>query len=280
MTKAEIIQEINRKKSFLCIGLDTDINKIPPHLRIFDDPVFEFNKQIIDVTKKYTVAYKINTAFYESQGVKGWKSLEKTLNYIPNDIFKIADAKRGDIGNTADHYAKTFFETFPFDAVTLNPYMGVDTIAPFLKYKSKWVIILALTSNQGAEDFEMIQVGDRKLFEEVIEKSSQLAGDDQIMYVAGATRHECIKNIREIAPDNFLLVPGVGVQGGSLEKICEYGLNKDIGLLVNASRSVIYSSIDESFTISAEKEVINLQQDMECILTKSDIFDKKLKGKF
>ena len=266
MNKTEITREINRKKSFLCVGLDTDIDKMPAHLKNIPDSVYEFNKQIIDATKDYCVAYKINTAFYESQGVKGWVSLEKTLQYIPDGIFKIADAKRGDIGNTAAHYAKTFFETYPFDAVTLNAYMGEDTIRPFLQYKNKWAILLALTSNKGAEDFETLDVGGRKLFEDVLIKSSIWGTDEQIMYVAGATRPEEILNIRKIVPNHFLLVPGIGAQGGDLQKICEYGLNNDGGLLVNASRSIIYASKGNDFANAAAKEAEILQKEMEGLL--------------
>jgi len=268
MNKTEITRQINRKKSFLCVGLDTDIDKIPAHLKIHPEGVFEFNKQIIDATKDFTVAYKINTAFYESQGVQGWVALEKTLDYIPDDIFKIADAKRGDIGNTAEHYAKTFFETYPFDAVTLNAYMGGDTIKPFLKYKNKWAILLALTSNAGAEDFETLKVGERKLYEEVLIKSSEWGSREQIMYVVGATRPEAISDIRKIVPNHFLLVPGVGAQGGDLQKICEYGLNKDGGLLINASRSIIYASSGENFAMEAGKEAEKLQKEMEGLLAR------------
>jgi len=266
MNKNDITREINRKRSFLCVGLDTDIDKIPAHLKSHPDGVFEFNRQIIDATKDFTVAYKINTAFYESQGVKGWVSLEKTLKYIPDNIFKIADAKRGDIGNTAEHYAKTFFETYPFDAVTLNAYMGEDTIRPFLQFKNKWAILLALTSNPGAEDFEMLNVGERKLFEEVLIKSSKWGTDENTMYVAGATRPEAILNMRKIVPNHFLLVPGVGAQGGDMQKISEYGLNNAGGLLVNASRSVIYASKDGDFALAAAREAENLQKEMEKLL--------------
>ncbi|MFC2114638.1 orotidine-5'-phosphate decarboxylase, partial [Bacteroidota bacterium] len=209
MNKAQLIEEIQRKKSFLCVGLDTDLNKIPIHLKSTDDPVFEFNKAVIDATKHVTVSYKLNLAFYESLGVKGWESMEKTVNYIPDTIFKIADAKRGDIGNTSKQYAKTFFETFPFDAITVSPYMGSDSIQPFLEFKDKWVIILALTSNAGSTDFQLLKTGEDYLFEKVLKTSKTWGSDSNIMYVVGATHPESFAGIRKIIPDHFILIPGV-----------------------------------------------------------------------
>ena len=246
MTKKEIVSNIYAKHSFLCVGLDSDIDKIPRHLLGFDDPVFEFNKQIIEATREYCVAYKINTAFYESRGAKGWESLEKTVNVIPEGIFTIADAKRGDIGNTANHYARTFFETIPFDAITLSPYMGEDSIRPFLEYDNKWAILLGLTSNPGAMDFEMLQT-DRgsKVYEEVIKKCASWGTPDNMMFVTGATRPEILQEIRTIIPDHFLLVPGIGAQGGSLELTYKFRANNEVGMLVNSSRDIIFSDGSE-----------------------------------
>tara|TARA_B100000902_G_scaffold201132_1_gene191645 strand:+ start:4317 stop:5123 length:807 start_codon:yes stop_codon:yes gene_type:complete len=264
MNKRELVNQIKEKKSFLCIGLDTDIKKIPKHLLTFEDPVFEFNKRIIDETKDLCVAFKLNIAFYESNGIDGWKSLIKTIEYIPNDIFTIADAKRGDIGNTSSMYAKTFFESMDFDSITVNPYMGSDSVEPFLKFKNKWVILLALTSNIGSQDFQ--KISDRnniKLYENVIKKSSKWEGNERIMYVIGATQSQSLKEIRKIIPNHFLLVPGIGAQGGSLAEVIENGLNSEYGLLINSSRSIIYSSKDLDFASSARKAAMHIKLEME-----------------
>ncbi len=264
MNKEQLVSEIKRKQSYLCIGLDSDLAKIPRHLLDFEDPVFEFNRQIIDATKDYCVAYKPNIAFYESRGIKGWESLEKTLNYIPGNIFTIADAKRGDIGNTAEHYARTFFETFNFNSVTLSPYMGEDTVAPFLEYKNKWVIILGLTSNKGAADFQLLELKNGEpLYKQVLKNASGWGTSENVMFVAGATRPEQIKEIREIIPDHFLLVPGIGAQGGDLEKTAEFGLNNECGLLVNSSRGIIFADNSENFAEAARAEAQKLQQQMQ-----------------
>jgi orotidine-5'-phosphate decarboxylase len=253
MTRETLIGQIQSKQTYLCVGLDSDINKIPPHLLSSADPQFEFNKQIIDATLDHCVAYKINTAFYESLGVPGWQSLQRTVEYIPKTHFTIADAKRGDIGNTSSQYAKAFFETLQFDAVTVAPYMGADSVMPFLEYKNKWTILLALTSNEGAQDFEMLPAGDHHLFEEVMKKSSGWGHPGNLMYVIGATRHERIKAIRDLYPDHFFLVPGVGAQGGSLQDISRSGLNAYCGLLVNASRAVIFAASHEKFADAAKQ---------------------------
>jgi len=271
MNRKQLIDQIKAKKSFLCVGLDTDLTKIPKHLLKLDDPVFEFNKRIIDATHKYAVAYKPNIAFYEMLGPKGWESLRKTIDYIPDNIFTIADAKRGDIGNTSGYYAKTFYETYNFDSITLAPYMGVDSIKPFLN-KGKWAIILGLTSNEGALDFQQLELSNGKmLFEEVIGKSAKWGSDEDIMFVVGATRGEMIANIRNIIPNHFLLVPGVGVQGGSLEEVCSFGLNKDIGLLVNSSRGIIYAGNGKNFTDDVELATKDIQLQMESILEKNQL---------
>jgi len=267
MTKAELIAQIQKKSSFLCVGLDTDINKIPAHLRKSDDPIFEFNKQIIDHTAPYAVAYKPNIAFYEAMGPQGWESLKKTLDYIPKDIFTIADAKRGDIGNTSGLYAKAFFESMDFDSITVAPYMGVDSVTPFLEFKNKWVILLALTSNSGSQDFQLTLSQEGKpLFQEVLEKSQHWGNDENMMYVVGATRGEKIAEVRKIVPDHFFLVPGVGAQGGSLEEVAKYGMNKDCGLLVNSSRGILYASNDADFAVRAGQEAKKLQEDMKILL--------------
>ena len=264
MNKQELINQIKEKKSFLCIGLDTDSAKIPKHLLSFEDPVFEFNKRIIDETKDLCVAFKLNIAFYESQGINGWKSLMKTIDYIPKDIFTIADAKRGDIGNTSSMYAKTFFESMDFSSITVSPYMGSDSVEPFLKFKNKWVILLALTSNLGSKDFQMISDSNGiNLYENVIRKSAKWAGDDRIMYVVGATQSKLIKEIRKIIPDHFLLVPGIGAQGGSLGEVIENGLNSDYGLLINSSRSIIYSDSSLDFASSARNAAMQIKLEME-----------------
>jgi orotidine-5'-phosphate decarboxylase len=270
MTKEELFQQIQKKESFLCIGLDTDLQKIPKHLLDSEDPIFEFNKQIIDATHDLCVAYKPNIAFYESMGLKGWDSLQKTLNYIPKEIFTIADAKRGDIGNTSNMYAKTFFETYNFDSVTVAPYMGSDSVKPFLDFEGKWAIVLALTSNQGGLDFQMIKDSDgNMLYQKVLEKV-QTYGQN-IMFVVGATRSESLKKVRDIAPDNFLLVPGVGAQGGSLEDVAKYGMNDHCGLLVNSSRGIIYASSSEDFAIAARRKAFDLQSAMSEMLKKSSL---------
>lgn len=263
MNREEIILEINRKKSFLCVGLDTDITKIPKFLLEFEDPIFEFNKRIIDATKDYCVAYKPNIAFYEALGLRGWNSLEKTLKYIPENIFTIADAKRGDIGNTAALYATTFFDTYPFDSVTVAPYMGVDSVTPFLKHKNKWTILLGLTSNSGSKDFQTEKMFDNEyLYEKVLKVSKSWGSIDNTMYVVGATKAESLSNIRKIIPDHFLLVPGVGAQGGSLEDVVQHGINKDVGLLVNSSRGIIYAGNEENFETLATEKAMLIQQQM------------------
>ncbi|MCF8379439.1 MAG: orotidine-5'-phosphate decarboxylase [Bacteroidales bacterium] len=269
MNKAQLFKLIQKKRSFLCIGLDTDIKKIPPHLLNEDDPVFSFNKQIIDATHNFSIAYKPNIAFYESLGSKGWESLEKTIQLLKKyEVFTIADAKRGDIGNTSALYARAFFENLDFDAVTVAPYMGSDSVSPFLGYSHKWVILLALTSNKGALDFQFITdtKSNKKLFEEVLEKSSNWATSDEMMYVVGATQAEMLKDIRKIIPDHFLLVPGVGAQGGSLEEVAEYGINKQCGLIVNSSRGIIYASQNNDFAATAGEKAHELQQQMERVL--------------
>jgi orotidine-5'-phosphate decarboxylase len=267
MTRLELIDQIRTKKSFLCVGLDTDLNKIPLHLLDTEDPIFEFNKAIIDATKDFCVAYKPNIAFYEQYGEKGWASLEKTLNYIPKDIFTIADAKRGDIGNTSTYYAKTFFEYLPFDSVTIAPYMGEDSITPFLEFPGKWAIILALTSNKGAMDFQTIKdENGEELFKSVLRKTTTWGTPDNMMFVVGATRAEQIGEVRAIVPDSFFLVPGVGAQGGSLEDVCHYGWNKDCGLLVNSSRAILYASNGLDFAEKAREEAKTVQFEMEKIL--------------
>jgi orotidine-5'-phosphate decarboxylase len=274
MKYEKLVGLIKEKKSFLCVGLDTDPDKIPTFLNNFDDPVFEFNKRIIDATLPFTVAYKPNLAFYESFGSKGWISLEKTMNYISGldqEVFTIADAKRGDIGNSAARYAKAFFETLGFNAVTVSPYMGHDSIQPFLAYHDKWTIILALTSNKGSEDFQVLQHKDQsqqgvKLYEKVIEKALTWENNRQIMFVVGATKADMISRIRRIAPDSFFLVPGVGVQGGSLKDVANAGLTKDCGLLINASRSIIFAAPDEKFDQAAAYEASQLQKEMEWLL--------------
>ena len=275
MKKEDLISQIKRKKSFLCIGLDTDINKIPKFLLDTDDPIFEFNKKIIDATNSYCVAYKPNIACYESLGLNGWKALEKTINYINSyypEIFTIADAKRGDIGNTSSMYAKAYFETLNFDSITINPYMGKDSVEPFLEYQNKHTIILALTSNVGAFDFQTKNIADnsKKLYEEVIRTSTSWKNSNQLMYVVGATKASYLKEIRNIVPNNFLLIPGVGAQGGDLKEVCDNGLNNEVGLLINSSRSIIYASNDTNFDIDAAKNAQEIQSQMEDILSSID----------
>lgn len=290
MNKEQLTALIRKKRSFLCVGLDSDIAKIPEHLLKEDDPVFSFNKQIIDATLEMAVAYKPNVAFYESRGIAGWISLEKTIRYLEqfrDDVFTIADAKRGDIGNTSAQYAKAFFEQLPFDAITVAPYMGKDSVSPFLGYKGKWVVLLVLTSNEGSEDFQMIQpwlpstldrlgirvqqYGNRKLYEQVIIKSFDWADENSMMFVVGATKAEMLQGIRKLAPAHFLLVPGVGAQGGSLEAVAEYGMTPDCGLLVNASRSIIFAAKDLDFTQKASEEAKSMQQQMEILLKKHNV---------
>ena len=264
MTREELYRNIKAKKSFLCIGLDTDLKKIPRHLHKSDDPIFEFNKQIIDATHDLCVAYKPNIAFYESIGSAGWESLEKTADYLKQfkDIFTIADAKRGDIGNTSSMYAQAFFGSMDFDSITVAPYMGEDSVTPFLEYEGKWVILLALTSNKGANDFQT----ENDLYKTVLKKSQQWSSVDNMMYVIGATRAEMLADVRKIAPDHFLLVPGVGAQGGSLRKVAKYGMNKQCGLLVNSSRNIIYASDKEDFALKAREEAMKIQKEMASLL--------------
>jgi orotidine-5'-phosphate decarboxylase len=267
MTRAELVEQIVSKKSFLCVGLDPDLSKIPNHLLESEDPIFEFNKAIIDATKDYAVAYKPNTAFYECYGVKGWETLTKTIDYIPDNCFVIADAKRGDIGNTSGYYAKTFFETLSCDAITVAPYMGEDSVKPFLDYEKKWVVLLALTSNKGALDFQMIESqSGKKLYENVIQTSLNWGNPENLMYVVGATRAEEIAHVRSLAPESFFLVPGVGAQGGSLQEVAKYGWGKDCALLVNSSRGIIYASSEMDFAKRAADESKKLQLEMEQIL--------------
>lgn len=265
MNRKELIAQIKKKKSFLCVGLDTDITKIPDHFKQLDDPIFEFNKVIIDATKDLCVAYKPNIAFYECYGTKGWEALQKTLDYIPNDIFTIADAKRGDIGNTSKMYASAFFETMNFDSITVAPYMGEDSVTPFLTFKNKWVILLALTSNKGADDFQFFGE-EKRLFEKVLEQSQQWGNEENLMYVVGATRPEMLADIRKIVPNSFLLVPGVGAQGGSLSQVCEYGLTPDCGLLVNSSRGIIYADNTENCGEAARSAALKIQKEMSILL--------------
>ncbi|WP_339695659.1 orotidine-5'-phosphate decarboxylase [uncultured Roseivirga sp.] len=268
MTRAELFGQIQKKKSFLCVGLDTDLNKIPKHLLDSEDPIFEFNKQIIDATAQYAVAYKPNIAFYEAYGVKGWQSLEKTIAYISKDIFILADAKRGDIGNTSKMYAKAFFENMDCDAITVAPYMGEDSVKPFLEFDNKWVILLALTSNAGGKDFQNLELTQGgELFEEVLRKSQEWGTEDQLMYVVGATRAEALTKIRKIVPNHFLLVPGVGAQGGSLKDVAQYGMNSQCGLLVNSSRGIIYASQNQDFAKVAGEKAHELQLEMQQYLS-------------
>lgn len=261
-TRNKLVSEIFSKKSFLCIGLDADLTKIPTHLLKEPDPLFAFNKAIIDSTQDFCVAYKINTAFFEASGSKGWESMEKTFDYIPNNCFKIADAKRGDIGNTSNQYAKAFFETLGADSVTLSPYMGNDSLSPFFDYAGKWGIVLALTSNAGSADYEQQQVNGQFLFELVVTQTQKIATNENLMFVVGATKPEEFQIIRKLAPNHFLLVPGVGAQGGSLSEVVKNGKIEDIGLLINASRSIIYASGGIDFANAAYKEAEKIQLEM------------------
>ena len=274
MTNQEIFEQIKKKKSFLCVGLDSDINKIPHFLYDTSDPVFAFNKEIIDATHDLTVSYKPNLAFYESMGVSGWNTLEKTVNYIRYnypDIFIIADAKRGDIGNTSNLYARAFFDAMDFDAVTVAPYMGEDSVKPFLTYVGKYVVLLALTSNKGAADFQYVSEGGEHLFEKVIKTSQNWGDKENMMYVVGATKAEMLKDIREIAPDHFLLVPGVGAQGGSLSQVARNGLNSKCGLLVNSSRGIIFAGNDEDFAEKARGAALEVQNEMAGLLAEAKL---------
>ena len=274
MTKQQLIEQIHKKKSFLCIGLDVDLDKIPKHLLLTEDPIFEFNKAIIDATNQVAIAYKPNTAFYEAYGVKGWTSLQKTIAYLNKNypkIFTIADAKRGDIGNTSGMYAKAFFENLQFDAITVAPYMGRDSIEPFLAFENKFTILLALTSNIGAYDFQTLKTDNNILYKKVVETSKSWNNAENLMYVVGATKAEFFKEIRKIIPNSFLLVPGIGAQGGSLEEVCTHGLNKEVGLLINSSRSIIYASNENDFAYKAREEATKLQQEMKIILETSEI---------
>jgi len=275
MNKEQLFEQIQQKKSFLCIGLDPVLDKLPKHLLKYNDPILEFNKQLIDATHDLCVAYKPNTAFYESRGVKGWETLVNTWKHFPKDIFTIADAKRGDIGNTSAMYAEAFFNqessAMSFDSITVAPYMGKDSVSPFLTHPNKWVILLALTSNEGSQDFQVKQSDGQKLYEQVIKTSQKWATSDQMMYVVGATKAEEFQNIRQLAPDHFLLVPGVGAQGGSLSAVCQFGLNSQCGLLVNAARSIIYASNGLDFAEKAREEALILQQEMEQILVAANL---------
>lgn len=275
MKRDQLVENIRRKGSFLCVGLDSDINKLPRHLLSADDPVYEFNKAIIDATAPYCVAYKPNLAFYEATGAQGWITLEKTIKYIKEnhpDQFIIADAKRGDIGNTSKLYARSFFEHLDVDSVTVAPYMGEDSVTPFLGYEGKWVILLALTSNKGSHDFQFIEDKEgTRLFEHVIETSSKWAGPEEMMYVVGATQGEMLKDIRKVAPESFLLVPGVGAQGGSLAEVARYGMIKDCGLLVNSSRGIIFASSGEDFAETAGREAAKLRDEMASLLSDAGI---------
>lgn len=272
MTREDLFEEIKKKRSFLCVGLDTDLEKIPAHLLKEEDPVFEFNKQIIDATKDLCIAYKPNLAFYECRGAAGWESLRKTLEYIPGNLFTIADAKRGDIGNTSLMYAQTFFNPeksgLDFDSVTVAPYMGIDSVTPFLGFEGKWAILLALTSNEGNKDFQYLETEDDFLYEKVITISQEWAGPDRLMYVVGATQADAFADVRKLAPDHFLLVPGIGAQGGNLKEIAKCGLNKQCGLIVNSSRGIIYASSGEDFAEKARMEAEKLQKEMQDLLEK------------
>lgn len=271
MTTQQLINQIRIKKSFLCIGLDVDLTKIPQHLLQLEDPIFEFNKAIIEATHDIAVSYKPNTAFYEAYGIKGWISLQKTIHYINEnypEIFTIADAKRGDIGNTSTMYAKAFFEDLNFDSVTVAPYMGKDSVEPFLAFENKHTIMLALTSNEGAFDFQTLNVDGKELYKQVLETSKSWKNSPNLMYVVGATKAEYFTEIRQIVPDSFLLVPGVGAQGGSLSEVCKYGMNANVGLLINSSRAIIYASKEADFADKAREEALKMQQEMEKILNK------------
>ena len=271
MKKRQLFDHIKSKKSFLCVGLDPDIEKIPKHLLETEDPIFEFNKAIIDATLPYAIAYKPNVAFYESLGIYGWQALKKTIEYIPHEVFTIADAKRGDIGNTSNKYAEAFFKKMSFDAITLSPYMGQDSVTPFLNHKDKWAILLASTSNVGALDFQELMIensGGQKVYEKVIEISSQWGSDQNLMYVVGATRVDTLTHIRKIIPDHFLLIPGVGAQGGDLDMVCKYAMNDSAGLLINSARSIIYADSTVDFAHHAGLVASRLQKKMAAAMLK------------
>lgn len=277
MDRKELVRQIREKKTFLCVGLDTDLKKVPQYLLEGDDPIFTFNKAIIDATADYCVAYKPNLAFYEAYGVKGIMAFDATIKYLkanyPNH-FVIADAKRGDIGNTSAMYAKTFFEEYGVDSLTVAPYMGVDSVKPFLEYEGKWIILLALTSNKGSQDFQLMRDGDGvRLFEKVIKKSQEWATPDNLMYVVGATQGKMFEDIRRVAPNHFLLVPGIGAQGGSLEDVCKYGMTDDCGLLVNSSRGIIYAANDEHFADAARRAAKEVKEQMEKELKKAKVIE-------
>jgi orotidine-5'-phosphate decarboxylase len=266
MNRQTLVENIRTKKSVLCVGLDTDLTKIPRHLLKEENPALAFNKAIIDATKEVAVCYKINTAFYEAQGIRGWETIEKTLAYIPENCFTIADAKRGDIGNTSEQYAKTFFETFPFDSVTVAPYMGEDSVKPFLQFEGKWAIVLGLTSNKGSHDFQLQQMGEQQLYERVFTKVMEWGSEENLMFVVGATQSSQLKNVRKICPNHFFLIPGVGAQGGDVATVCSHALNENAGILINVSRSVIYAGNDEHFAEKAHDEGQKLQQQMAVFL--------------
>ncbi|WP_304131553.1 orotidine-5'-phosphate decarboxylase [Mesonia mobilis] len=269
MTTTELVTQIKKKKSFLCIGLDVDLEKIPTHLLAEEDPIFEFNKAIIDATHHLAVAYKPNIAFYEAYGIKGWQALEKTIKYLNEkhpDIFTIADAKRGDIGNTSTRYAKAFFSDLNFDSITVAPYMGEDSVVPFLEFENKHTILLALTSNRGAFDFQTKKVDGEEVYKKVLQTSQTWKNHHNLMYVVGATKAEYFAAIRKIIPDSFILVPGVGAQGGSVAEVCKYGLNDQVGLLINSARGIIYASTEENFAEAAAEKAKELQQEMESVL--------------
>jgi len=272
MNYSDLFEEIKKKESFLCIGLDSSLDKIPAYLKRMEDPIFEFNKKIIDATQDLAIAFKLNLAFYESLGLSGWTSLEKTIKHLKNypELFLIADAKRGDIGNTSNEYAKAFFQNLNFDAITVAPYMGYDSISPFLAYKKKWAILLALTSNQGAQDFQFnfLPETNEFLYQQVIRKSSEWGNKENMMYVVGATKAEYLEAVRKIIPDHFLLVPGVGAQGGNLEQVSRFGMNKSCGLLVNSSRDIIYAGKDGNFANNSREKALNLQREMKMLLNK------------
>lgn len=263
MTRKQLVEQIFKKRSYLCVGLDSDITKLPQHLVTGPDPIFTFNKAIIDATRDHCVAYKINTAFYEAWGTRGWEAMEKTVRYIGEEHFKIADAKRGDIGNTSEQYARAFFETMPFDAITVAPYMGKDSIKPFLDHKGKWTIVLGLTSNEGAKNFELLHVGDQLLYEKVLQKVSKWGETDNLMFVIGATQSDEFKNIRSLTPEHFYLIPGVGEQGGSLKQISKKMMIRDCGILVNVSRAIIFASDKEDFAEQAKTIAQQYQEEMK-----------------
>lgn len=262
MNRAQLVENIFRKKSVLCVGLDTDLSKIPTHLLEEEDPAFAFNKAVIDATKDYAVAYKINTAFYEAQGIVGWQTMERTLHYIPKHIFSIADAKRGDIGNTSEQYARTFFHTYPYDSVTVAPYMGEDSVKPFLQFESKWAIVLGLTSNAGSADFQLQMCGEEPLYKKVLKTVASWGNPGNIMFVVGATREEQLSEIRQLLPDHFFLVPGVGAQGGDVQTVCSNAMNKDAGLLINVSRGIIYAGKDRHFAGAVHDAAKKYQREM------------------